>query len=45
MLIYNLLVTCYLVFLGLGGAWAGILLWPAAGGHAVLTLLLGRALR
>ena len=40
MLIYSLLVTLYLVYLGLGGEWVGILLWPAAGFHAVLTILL-----
>lgn len=45
MLIYNLLVTLYLVYLGLGGEWVGILLWPAAAAHAVLTILLARAAR
>ena len=39
MLSYNLLVTAYLVYLGLGGALVGILLWPAIAIHAVLTLL------
>ena len=43
MLIYSLLVTLYLVYLGLGGEWVGILLWPAAGFHAVLTILLAGA--
>jgi hypothetical protein len=43
MLSYNSLVTIYLVFLGIGGEWVGILLWPAAGIHALLTLLLARA--
>ena len=42
MLIYNLLVALFLVFLGLGGKWIGILLWPAAAAHAVLTILLAR---
>jgi len=39
MLIYNLLVTAYLMYLGFGGALVGILLWPAIAIHAVLTLL------
>lgn len=43
MLTYNLLVTLYLVYLGLGGAWVGILLWPAAVAHAALAILLARA--
>src|SRR5438552_15585886 len=29
MLTYNLLVTCYLIFLGIGGQSVGALLWPA----------------
>jgi hypothetical protein len=43
LLIYNLLVTLYFMYVGLGGAWVGILLWPAAAAHAVLTILLARA--
>jgi hypothetical protein len=43
MLVYGLLVTLYFVYLGLGGKWVGVLLWPAAAGHAVLTILLARA--
>jgi hypothetical protein len=39
MLTYNLLVTAYLLLLGLGGALVGILLWPAIAIHAVLTVL------
>jgi hypothetical protein len=38
MLTYNLLVTAYLMYLGFGGKLVGILLWPAVGIHAVLTL-------
>ena len=34
---YNALATLYLVYLGLGGAWVGPLLWPAGLLHAVLT--------
>jgi len=43
MLIYNLLVTLYFAYLGLGGEWVGVLLWPVAAAHAVLTILLARA--
>jgi hypothetical protein len=42
MLTYNLLITCYLVFLGIGGKFVGVLLWPAAAVHGLLTLLLIR---
>lgn len=38
-LTYNLLVTGYLMYLGYGGELVGILLWPAAALHAVLSLL------
>lgn len=40
MLAYSLLATLYLIYLGLDGEWVGILLWPAAGFHAILTFLL-----
>jgi hypothetical protein len=43
MLTYSLLAMLYLIYLGLGGQWAGILLWPAVAVHAVLTILLARA--
>jgi hypothetical protein len=43
MLSYGVLVTCYLLYLGLRGEWVGPLLWPAVALHAVLTLLLARA--
>jgi len=43
LLCYNLLVTIYLLYLGVGGEWVGVLLWPGAVLHAVLTLLLARA--
>ena len=43
MLAYSLLATLYLAWLGLGGEWAGPLLWPAVAVHAVLTVLLARA--
>jgi hypothetical protein len=43
LLIYNLLATIYLVYVGIGGQLTGILLWPAVALHAIFTLLLGRA--
>ena len=42
MLTYNLLVACYLTFLGIGGQFVGVLLWPAVAIHGLLTLLLVR---
>jgi hypothetical protein len=39
MLIYNILVTPYLLHLGIGGELVGILLWPAVVVHAAFTLL------
>ena len=43
MLIYSTIVTLYLAYLGISGGSAGVLLWPAAALHAVLSILLGRA--
>lgn len=43
MLLYNVLVTLYLAFVGLGAEFVGALLWPAVVVHAVLTVLLGFA--
>ena len=43
MLTYSTLATVYLAWLALGGEWAGPLLWPVVGLHAVITILLGRA--
>lgn len=40
---YGLLVTLYLVHLGVRCEWVGPLLWPAVALHALLTLLLARA--
>lgn len=37
----SLLATIYLFFAGLSGA-SGVLLWPAAAGHLVLSILLAR---
>ena len=45
LLVYNLLATFYLTYLGIGGRLVGSLLWPAVVIHAVLTLLLARAWR
>jgi hypothetical protein len=42
LLTYNLLVACYLTFLGIGGQFVGVLLWPAVAIHGLLTLLLVR---
>jgi len=42
LLIYNLLTTVYLSWLGFRGEWVGRALWPTAVGHAVLTILLAR---
>ena len=43
MLTYSSLVTLYLAYVGLGGGFAGKLLWPAVVLHAILTALLARA--
>jgi hypothetical protein len=40
---YGLLVTLYLLYIGLRGEWVGPLLWPAVALHAVLTFLLAGA--
>jgi len=43
MLLYNVLVTFYLAWVGLGAEFVGVLLWPAVVVHAILTVLLGSA--
>lgn len=43
MLVYSLLATLYLAYLGAGGEWTGVLLWPAVAVHALLSVLLARA--
>ena len=43
MLTYSALVMAYLAYVGIGGEWAGPLLWPAVLVHAVLTVLLAAA--
>jgi len=45
MFAYNFLITFYLIYLGAGGQYAGILLWPVVVLHAVLALLFARACR
>jgi hypothetical protein len=40
LLIYNLLTTIYLAYLGIGEELAGVLLWPAVAIHAVLSIIL-----
>jgi hypothetical protein len=40
MLTYSALATLYMAYLGLGGEFAGTLLWPAIAAHFVLTILL-----
>jgi hypothetical protein len=44
MLALNALAALYLVFIGLGGANAGVLLWPAAALHLVLAIFLAPSL-
>jgi hypothetical protein len=45
MLIYNALIAAYLIYLGTLEHLGGLMLWPAAMVHAVVTGLLVRALR
>ena len=42
LLTYNVLALALLLYLGIRGGWAGILLWPVVVVHGVLTLLLAR---
>lgn len=42
MIIYNLLVTFYLSYLGIFGQWVGYLLWPVVILHALLIILFVR---
>ena len=44
MFTYNALVACYLAYLGIGGHFAGVLLWPAVAIHGLISLLLLREL-
>jgi hypothetical protein len=42
LLVFSVLTTVYLAYLGISGALIGILLWPAVALHGVLTILLAR---
>jgi hypothetical protein len=44
MLTYSSLVALYLAYIGFVGEFSGVVLWPAVAAHAVLSILLGRAL-
>lgn len=44
MFTYNSGVMLYFIYIGFVGESAGVLLWPAALLHALLSILLGRAL-
>jgi hypothetical protein len=44
MLAYSSAATLYLAYIGFTGEWLGVLLWPAVAIHALLSILLGRAL-
>ena len=43
LLIYNLLITLYLAYVGIAGELVGALLWPAVALHAVFSAFLVRA--
>ena len=43
MVMYNLLTSIYLSYIGIRGQWVGDLLWPAVTIHGLLTLLLVRS--
>jgi hypothetical protein len=43
MLIYSTSITLYFAYLFFVGGLTGVLLWPAAALHVILTVLLGRA--
>lgn len=43
MLVYSLAVAFYLAYVGLSSGFTGVLLWPAIGIHAVLSILLRRS--
>lgn len=43
MLIYSVVVTPYLAYLGFACGMTGVVLWPAVAVHLILSLFLGRA--
>ena len=44
MFAYGSAATLYLAYIGFVGEWSGVLLWPAVAVHAIMSILLGRAL-
>jgi hypothetical protein len=44
MLTYSVLATAFLACVAIRGHWVGPLLWPAVAAHAVLAILLARAM-
>lgn len=42
MLVYNAALAAYLVWLGTSGHFSGLLLWPAAAVHVIVSVLLAR---
>jgi hypothetical protein len=42
LLVYNALATIFFIYLGIGRELVGVLLWPAAVVHAILSILLAR---
>ena len=44
LLTYNAVAAVYLAYLGFAGGLTGVLLWPAAVLHAILTVLLSRGI-
>jgi len=43
LLVFSVLVAFYLVYLGIGGGFAGPILWPAVVLHSVVAIFLARA--
>jgi hypothetical protein len=43
MLIYSIVVTLYLAYLGFAGGLVGVFLWPAIAFHAILSIFLAHA--
>ena len=43
LLVLSLLATVFLMYVGIGRVNVGVLLWPAAAAHLILTILLARA--
>lgn len=43
LLVFSALVALYLIYLGIGGQFVGLMLWPAVVLHSVVAILLARA--